>query len=198
MSRRTWLPGAVMHAPCAGPVRHDGCGQERLPEHAACAKLTRNDVSTSRIARIGRVRGLAGLLPAGAEMVKSGGREGRAGRVSEQGEIHQHSGWLIPLGFAGVIVRAVRGLFLLYYLRPRAWRRSGTTARPRPPPWSISACVGSGCISPPAISNRAPRGAAATRMWWRFSPLCPTCAAIPTRRRRCSPAMRRIRRWCIF
>ncbi|MGZ5925731.1 MAG: hypothetical protein ACXWLJ_03555 [Rhizomicrobium sp.] len=39
------------------------------------------------------------------------------GTVSGQGEIHQHSGWLIPLGLLGVIV-ALCGFFLLYYLRP--------------------------------------------------------------------------------
>jgi hypothetical protein len=39
------------------------------------------------------------------------------GRVSGKGEIHQHSGWLIPLGLFGVIV-ALCGFFLLYYLRP--------------------------------------------------------------------------------
>jgi hypothetical protein len=37
--------------------------------------------------------------------------------VSGKGEIHQHSGWLIPLGLLGVIV-ALSGFFLLYYLRP--------------------------------------------------------------------------------
>ena len=34
-----------------------------------------------------------------------------------RGEIHQHSGWLIPLGLLGVIA-ALCGFFLLYYLRP--------------------------------------------------------------------------------
>lgn len=37
--------------------------------------------------------------------------------MSGQGEIHQHSGWLIPLGVAGVIA-ALCAAFLLYYLRP--------------------------------------------------------------------------------
>ena len=37
--------------------------------------------------------------------------------MSGQGEIHQHSGWLIPLGLAGVIA-VLCGVFLLYYLRP--------------------------------------------------------------------------------
>src|ERR1700760_275763 len=35
----------------------------------------------------------------------------------EQAEIHQHSGWLIPLGLALVIL-ALSGAFLLYDLRP--------------------------------------------------------------------------------
>ena len=37
--------------------------------------------------------------------------------MSRDGEIHQHSGWLVPLGLFGVIV-ALSGFFLLYYLRP--------------------------------------------------------------------------------
>jgi hypothetical protein len=37
--------------------------------------------------------------------------------VSGRGEIHQHSGWLIPLGLLGVVV-ALGGFFLLYSLRP--------------------------------------------------------------------------------
>jgi len=40
-------------------------------------------------------------------------------RGQEQAEIHQHSGWLIPLG-VGVVVLALCGLFLLYDLRPGA------------------------------------------------------------------------------
>jgi hypothetical protein len=39
------------------------------------------------------------------------------GLVSGNGEIHQHSGWLVPLGLFGVVV-ALSGFFLLYYLRP--------------------------------------------------------------------------------
>ena len=35
----------------------------------------------------------------------------------EQSEIHQHSGWLIPLG-VGLVILALCGLFLLYDLRP--------------------------------------------------------------------------------
>ena len=37
--------------------------------------------------------------------------------MGERGEIHQHSGWLIPLGVILVIL-ALSGMFLLYYLRP--------------------------------------------------------------------------------
>ena len=37
--------------------------------------------------------------------------------MSGQGEIHRHSGWLIPLAVAGVIA-ALCAAFLLYYLRP--------------------------------------------------------------------------------
>ena len=32
-------------------------------------------------------------------------------------DVHQHSGWLIPLGFLALIL-LLSGLFLLYYLRP--------------------------------------------------------------------------------
>jgi hypothetical protein len=39
------------------------------------------------------------------------------GRVSQDSEIHRHSGWLIPLGFLAVVA-ALCGAFLLYYLRP--------------------------------------------------------------------------------
>lgn len=37
--------------------------------------------------------------------------------MSEQNEIHQHSGWLIPVGLIAVTA-ALSGVFLLYYLRP--------------------------------------------------------------------------------
>ena len=40
--------------------------------------------------------------------------------MSEEGEIHQHSGWLIPLGIVLVVVFLLCGLLLLYYLRPIA------------------------------------------------------------------------------
>lgn len=44
---------------------------------------------------------------------------------SEQAEIHQHSGWLIPLGLALVIL-VLCGLVLLYDLRPAALFRNST------------------------------------------------------------------------
>jgi hypothetical protein len=50
-------------------------------------------------------------------MVKASEREGWLGRVSEDGEIHRHSGWLIPLGLF-TVVAALSGIFLLYDLRP--------------------------------------------------------------------------------
>jgi hypothetical protein len=49
-------------------------------------------------------------------MVKKLGRL-TGGHLSEQGDIHRHSGWLIPLVLAGVI-GALCGALLLYYLRP--------------------------------------------------------------------------------
>jgi hypothetical protein len=45
--------------------------------------------------------------------------------VSEEGEIHQHSGWLIPLTVMAVIVLLCAAL-LIYYLRPFALGRNGT------------------------------------------------------------------------
>jgi hypothetical protein len=51
---------------------------------------------------------------------------------SEQAEIHQHSGWLIPLGLALVIL-ALCGAFLLYDLRPGTglFRNNAPTADAR-------------------------------------------------------------------
>jgi hypothetical protein len=48
---------------------------------------------------------------------------------SESAEIHQHSGWLIPLGIFLVIL-ALCGMLMLYYLRPSpaAFRDNGPTA----------------------------------------------------------------------
>jgi hypothetical protein len=46
-------------------------------------------------------------------------------------EIHQHSGWLIPLGFLAVIM-VLSGLFLLYDLRPGPGPRGGRTADDAP------------------------------------------------------------------
>ena len=48
---------------------------------------------------------------------------------SQAAEIHQHSGWLIPLGILLVIL-ALSGMFLLYYLRPlpASFRDAGPTA----------------------------------------------------------------------
>src|SRR5581483_2337530 len=70
-------------------------------------------------------------------------------------EVHQHSGWLIPLGF----VLAVAGLsapFLLYYLRPVAdWFRGSPTAAPTP----VTLSVGGAHLSVPAnyLESRAAR-----------------------------------------
>ena len=52
--------------------------------------------------------------------------------MSGDGEIHQHSGWLVPLGLFGVIA-ALSGFFLLYYLRPppAPFRDSRPTAEAR-------------------------------------------------------------------
>jgi hypothetical protein len=47
--------------------------------------------------------------------------------VSDTGEVHQHSGWLIPLAMM-VVIAALCGVLLLYYLRPPP----GTFADGRP------------------------------------------------------------------
>jgi len=44
-------------------------------------------------------------------------------KADDQSAIHQHSGWLIPLGFAAAIL-ALSGMFLLWYLRPAPGPRS--------------------------------------------------------------------------
>ena len=46
---------------------------------------------------------------------------GRTGRVTDENEIHQHSGWLIPFAVAVVVVILCTALFL-YYMRPFALR----------------------------------------------------------------------------
>jgi hypothetical protein len=48
---------------------------------------------------------------------------------SEGAEIHQHSGWLIPLGIM-LVIMALCGMLMLYYLRPlpAAFRDTGPTA----------------------------------------------------------------------
>ena len=45
--------------------------------------------------------------------------------MSEEGEIHQHSGWLIPLTVVVVVVLLCAAL-MIYYLRPFALNRNGT------------------------------------------------------------------------
>ena len=52
----------------------------------------------------------------------------RSASGGEQAEIHQHSGWLIPLGLA-LVVLMLCGLVLLYDLRPAAlFRNNAPTA----------------------------------------------------------------------
>jgi hypothetical protein len=55
-------------------------------------------------------------------------RERRAGRVADEGEIHQHSGWLIPLTVLVVVVLLCAALFL-YYMRPFAIGRAAAPFR---------------------------------------------------------------------
>jgi hypothetical protein len=50
------------------------------------------------------------------------------GRVAEEGEIHQHSGWLIPFALAVVVVILCAALFL-YYMRPFALRSGAAPFR---------------------------------------------------------------------
>ena len=51
-------------------------------------------------------------------------------------EIHQHSGWLIPLAFLAVMV-ALSAIFLLYDLRPGPGPRVGRTADAAPVPLTV-------------------------------------------------------------
>ena len=86
----------------------------------------RFEVSTSRLARIGHAPCWKAL---GNRKSLNRVNSGRA--LSEQGEIHRHSGWLIPLAMF-VTILALSGLMLLYYLRPvpGAFRDTGPTASP--------------------------------------------------------------------
>ena len=45
----------------------------------------------------------------------------RNGRVADEGEIHQHSGWLIPFAVA-IVVAILSAALFLYYMRPFALR----------------------------------------------------------------------------
>src|SRR5579871_3387014 len=71
--------------------------------------------------RVTRRKNWASFRHPGCSLRRGNGKErqawGRAGFLSEQSEIHQHSGWLIPLVFAAAVA-ALCGAFLLYYLRP--------------------------------------------------------------------------------
>jgi hypothetical protein len=55
-------------------------------------------------------------------------RETPTGRVADESEIHQHSGWLIPLILAVVVVVLCAAL-LLYYMRPFALSRNAAPFR---------------------------------------------------------------------
>ena len=71
-------------------------------------------------------------------------------------DIHQHSGWLIPLGFV-LAIATLSALFLLYYLRPvPALFRGGPTATATP----VALAIGGAHLSVPAnyIESRAARG----------------------------------------
>ncbi|HJR57165.1 MAG TPA: hypothetical protein VJ798_11340 [Rhizomicrobium sp.] len=69
-------------------------------------------------------------------------------------EIHQHSGWLIPLAFLGVIL-VLSALFLLYDLRPAPGPRAGRTADEAP----VALTVGNLRLTVPAnyLDSRAAR-----------------------------------------
>jgi hypothetical protein len=54
--------------------------------------------------------------------------DGRTGRVTDEGEIHQHSGWLIPFAVAVVVIILCAALFL-YYMRPFALRTGAAPFR---------------------------------------------------------------------
>src|SRR3984957_2094089 len=63
-----------------------------------------------------------------AAMVNWLRRETPTGHVADEGEIHQHSGWLIPLILAVVVVVLCAAL-LLYYMRPFALSRNAAPFR---------------------------------------------------------------------
>lgn len=69
-------------------------------------------------------------------------------------EIHQHSGWLIPLAFL-VVILVLSALFLLYDLRPAPGQRGGRTADEAP----VALTVGSLKLTVPAnyLDSRAAR-----------------------------------------
>ena len=63
-----------------------------------------------------------------AAMVNWLRRETPTGRVADESEIHQHSGWLIPLILVVVVVVLCAAL-LLYYMRPFALSRTAAPFR---------------------------------------------------------------------
>jgi hypothetical protein len=69
-------------------------------------------------------------------------------------EIHQHSGWLIPLAFL-VVILVLSALFLLYDLRPAPGPRAGRTADEAP----VALTVGNLKLTVPAnyLDSRAAR-----------------------------------------
>lgn len=81
--------------------------------------------------------------------------------MGEDGEIHQHSGWLIPLAVAAAIL-ILCGALLLYYMRPFALTRTGTApfrdSRDSGAPTSVT--VGSAAFTiPRRYLEPGPRGA---------------------------------------
>ena len=63
-----------------------------------------------------------------AAMVNWLRRETQTRRVADEGEIHQHSGWLIPLAVM-VVVALLCAALLLYYMRPFALSRNAAPFR---------------------------------------------------------------------
>jgi hypothetical protein len=64
-------------------------------------------------------------------MLNSAGGLAMARAAQDQDEIHQHSGWLIPLGI-GFLILALCGLFLAWYLRPGPRPHAAPTSQPTP------------------------------------------------------------------